>query len=279
MGILVGYACNFACAHCITGREKRQKLTSAEIKLIVSQINKFAVKSLLFVGGETSLYVRDINTILSEVRHLPSTRIKITTNGSFAVTKVAAAEKLLSFRKLDSVQLSYDKFHAKFLPFRNVRNLYAACKDLGIKFSVILTIESPLDVVYAQKLWSVGTFQIGIQKVLQIGEAVTAGNAYVFPGFDKKVLKKSCPNRRSIKYIPGEGFSVCCSLLAYKYPKAFTSMSLPKVLRSRFYRLITGHSFKEIAASLNVSVEKMEPHYSHECNLCEYIFREGWPTC
>lgn len=272
---MVGYACNFACAHCITAREKREKLTSAEIRLLISQINKHTVKSLLFVGGETSLYVRDINTILLGIRKLDATKVKITTNGHFAITKTAAKEKILSFHRLNSVQLSYDKFHAEFLPFRNVRNLYAACKDLGLEFSVILTIESPLDIVYAKRLWGVGKFPIGIQKVLQIGKAVSNKNAYVFPSFDKKVLKRSCPNLNRIKYLPGQGFSICCSLLAYKHADNFTHTSLSKHLRSRFYGLVSKYSFGEIAHLLNINVKNLEPRYSHECNLCEYIFKKG----
>jgi len=278
MGVLVGYACNFACAHCVTYGEKQVKLSPEEIRLIISQVNRYGIKSLLFVGGETSLYIRDINAILSEIRNLNSTKVKITTNGHFAVTKSAAKKTLLSFHKLNAVQLSYDKFHAKFLSFRNVRNLHAACKDLGMGFSVILTIESPMDIVYAQKLWAIGKVTIGIQKVLKIGAAAKNSNAYVFQSFDKKVLRKFCPNLKKIKYLPGHGFSICCSMLAYKYPEDFVHGSIGHHFRSKFYKEISTKSFQEIADSFGMDVKNLEPQHSHECNLCEYLFRRGRPV-
>lgn len=275
LGILVGYACNFACAHCVTHKEKQKRLTKKEMKLIVSQANKYEVRSFLFVGGETTLYIQDINAVLSGIDGLDSAKVKITTNGHFAETKKEAEKTLKSFKKLDAVQLSYDKFHAKFLPFVKVENLYAACKKLGIDFSVILTIESPLDMVYAKDLWAMGDVRIGVQKVLEIGAAAKNGHAYVFPGFDRKVLGRRCPNLRRIKYLPGHGFSVCCSSLAYKYPERFVHASIGRHLRGKFYRDISSKKFGELAADRGINVKNLPQQFSHECNLCEHIFCGG----
>lgn len=274
IGIVLGYVCNFNCAHCVTAKQKPSKLNSEEIQRVISEINKHNLKSLLFVGGEPTLYIGDVNRIISGIRNLDDTKIKITTNGHFAKGISAAKKTLSSFFCLNSVQLSYDAFHAKFLPFSNVLDLYHACKELGLRFSVILTIKSPLDTAIVKKLWKAGEFPIGIQKVLPIGQANRNKIDYLYHSFDRKVLSKFCPSRGKIKYLCGQGFSVCCSLLVYNNTmQGIIHPSIAEHQRSSFYRLITSCSFSKLAKRFGVSTKGLSPNCSSQCILCEHIFR------
>ena len=249
---------------------------AADEKLaIVSAINSYSPRTILFVGGETTLYIKTINEILSGVRAPLRSRIKITTNGHFAKTVGAAVSVLKSFKKLDKVQLSYDRFHAEFLPFEGVRNLYHACKSLGIEFCVLNTISSPLELVGIPKFGQIGKFKVLVNKVLRVGEAARNGIEYLYPSFDRGVLKRRCPGLGSLAYICGRGFSVCCSSLSFEtnLPVAHGSISQHK--RSRFYRLISGLTLGQLLKKTGRPSKGLTPQFSAECNLCMHIFGGG----
>lgn len=241
-------------------------------------IRKFDIRSLHFLGGEPTLYIAQTNSMLEELSPLARYTIRITTNGHFATNKTAAVSVLSSYLRLNAVELSYDRFHEQFLPFRNVRNLQTACASLGVKFGVVAAIQSPLDLIWLDKLRSLGNFPVGIQKVLPIGSAEKNGVAYQHPVFDRSVLRKFCPNRRVLTYMPRKGFSVCCSSLVYgKYGAVAAHPDLQTYLGSKFYRLITGTNFKDIISRSGLRDISFSPQDSSPCVLCEKIFRKMGP--
>lgn len=275
LGVVVGFDCNFKCAHCCTLRKKSQGLTSEEKLAIISAINHYTPRTILFVGGETTLYLKTINEILSAAEDLSGSVIKVTTNGHFARTVESAIRVLKSFKKLDRVQLSYDRFHAKFLPFENVKNLCQACNDLGIRFCVIHTISSPLDLVDLKQFREAGKFRILVNKVMRVGEAARNGIEYRYPSFDRGVLERSCPAHGNLAYICGRGFSVCCANLMFETDCAIAHSSISEHKRSRFYRLISRMTFGQLLEKAGLAADGLPPEFSTECNLCQHIFKNG----
>lgn len=273
LGVNLGYKCNFRCAHCSVLEDPRIKLSPAEINLLAKTLHRYNFKSLLLVGGEPTLYIDIANGILLKAGDLSKTSVKITTNGHFAGSREKAIKTLSAFAKLDAVQLSYDKFHAKFLPFENVKNLFDACKALGKKFNVIAAIEDPMEVLLAEKLKTAGRFNIAVQKVLPVGRARLNRIRHLFPSLDKKVLNKSCPNRNKIMYFCGRGFSSCCSSLIFNSRDySVIHPSVEAHLQSGFYRTAVLSTFGRLARELGVSAEDLKPEHSMPCNLCEYLF-------
>lgn len=272
MGVTVGYRCNFRCKHCVTLGNKIDSLGSGEIRRIIWTINHYSPRSLLFVGGETTFYTGIINRILAGVKDLGQTKVKITTNGSFSNSVDSAVETLKAFTKLNFVQLSYDTFHSVHMPVSKVANLYKACKRLGINFSVIMTIQSPLEMAGLKELLKIGKFRIGIQKVVPVGGARRNAIEYSYPSFDSQVLKRFCPNGTKIKYLCGQGFSVCCSNLAYNSSLPVIHGTAGRHMNSRFFRLVSKMNFGALLKKAGLSQDKLLPRHSSECNLCEYIF-------
>ena len=186
IAIEVGGRCNFKCEHCGMGAGENTKLSEKEIFLTQKEILKHKFERLLFVGGETTLYIQEINKVLAGLTTLANMKVTITTNGYFAKTISAARTMLSTFVRLDSVQLSYDKFHCKFLPFKCVRNLRNACKSLGIDFSVLTAIQDPMDLVLLKTLWKLEGVRVGISKVLPIGNAKKNNIGMQYPCLNKQ---------------------------------------------------------------------------------------------
>lgn len=274
LGINVGTRCNFQCAHCLVEKKARNRdLTPAELELLRGTISRYQPKSILFVGGETTLYMGVVNELISSHPDKKNLKVTVTTNGHFAKSVALAKRVLSAFAVLDSVQVSYDMFHKAFLPIKNLRNLYAACKDLGIRFSTILTISSPMDLTLVPELRKIGKFKIGVQKVGRLGDAKTNNINFSFPSFDKDVLSKKCPGRNGLGYLCGKGFSLCCAELVVNNPsRHFIHETIHLHRRSDFYRVIRSRTFGELVRRSGLTIKELLPEHSLECALCDHIF-------
>ncbi len=273
IAIEVGDKCNFKCEHCGSGDGKNRRLSRNEISLIQKETRKHKFERLLFVGGETTLHVHEINQVLLGIKTFSSAKVTITTNGYFAKTVPAARAMLSTFQRLDSVQLSYDKFHCKFLPFKCVRNLRNACKSLGIEFSVLTAIQDPMDLVLLKTLWKLEGVRVGISKVLPIGNAKRNNIGMQYPCFNKEVLLERCPGLDSIIYLCGRGFTSCCSVLTRNNKSgALFGETVDGFMKKPFYNMMDSCTFSDLAKKFRVSVNGLGPEYSSHCVLCGYIY-------
>lgn len=276
LGIILGYRCNFKCEHCITGDKSGQGLTGGEKSLIAEAAKKYGIRHVLFIGGEPTLYIEDMNDIVGRFGE-PAPRIRMTTNGHFARNRAEAVRTLSSISKLSGINLSYDSLHAKFLPEANIEILYSACKELGMDFDVLMSLRSPMDLVLLNKLRKAGRFPVLLQKMLPVGAAKTNDLGFKYPSFDEGVLSAFCPNRKKIVYFCGQGFSACCGALSFESASSrFVSPTVQEHRAGEFYKLIAANNFSEIIKKLGLTGLKMLPEHSTPCVLCEYIFRSKY---
>lgn len=273
--VALGYRCNFSCAHCCVSDKKEIRLSQKELLVISRTINEYKIKSLLFIGGEPTLYIADINFILSRVEIEPE--IRITTNGHFAKSRSAALSVLSSIPRLSGVNLSYDSFHAKFMSMEKVKTLYSACKEKGLDLLVLSALRSPMDLMFIKKFQEVGEIQIKLQKLLPYGNAKKNNISFQFPSFDKRVLSRFCPNRDKIIYLCGEGFTSCCSSLVFDHKsKRFFGPTLKNYLNSDFYKLISKKSFGEMQRCFKLNDLSFSPEHSSPCVMCTFLFKNKY---
>ncbi len=276
LGIVLGYKCGLRCSHCaVAGFRGEQDIRPAEISLLKLSIRQYSPKTISFTGGEPTRYIRQINNILSAPATKRKPKVRITTNGSFAVTAEAAVKVLGSFARLNQVQLSYDNFHKTPGALGRAGNVLRACAELSVKFNAILTIQSPLDLALLNELRTLGGFPVVVQKVLPVGKASQNGIDYCYPILDKTVLGSKCVNAGKMFYICGRGFSVCCSSLIFNGVSGGVSHgTLREHLESRFYKLVSRKSFSSLLKEAKISPRELLPRHSSPCTLCELIFKE-----
>lgn len=282
--VVVGTKCTFDCRHCLLDKRTRnQSLREREKRLLCEVVRRYAPASLSFTGGETTLYVDDINRISSAFPENKKLNLGIVTNGGFASSVPEAKRVLSSIRGLTYVQMSYDKFHAEFLPKSRLENLFAACKETGVGFRAVATLQSPLDLTVASELKAIGKFEIAIQKICDIGEAEKNGVAFRNFIFDKKVLARMCPNRDQLVYHCGKGFSICCANLIYKGFGEYCLHKTPEAhFGSEFYGLMRTAVLGKLFERYGGTPASLRPEHSSPCALCEHIFKttdlvKTWP--
>lgn len=248
-------------------------LSEKERELIANSVIKNKIRNVLFVGGEPTLYIKDMNDIIS--RFGPAKpEIMMTTNGHFAQSEEAAVKVLSSVAGLSWVNLSYDGLHEKFLPEANIGHLFSACGKMKIGFDVLMALRSPMDLLLLNKLRKVGKFPVRIQKLLPAGAARKNDLGFRYPSFDKKVFTAVCPTRKKLIYLCGEGFTCCCASLAFESSSGrFVHPTVEGHFKSDFYKLISKNTLGGIARKFGLYKAEMAPEYSSPCVLCEYLFR------
>ena len=245
------------------------------MSLLSRTINKYGIKHLLFIGGEPTLYIADINLILSKLNIEPE--VRITTNGYFAKNRQASLSVLSSIQRLSGVNLSYDSFHAKFMPLAKVRNLYSACKEKGLDLMVLSALRSPMDLVFLKRFQEVGKIQVKLQKLLPYGNAKKNNMCFQYPSFNKRVLSRFCPNKDKIVYLCGQGFTSCCSSLVFDCEsKRFFRPNLKGYLKSEFYKLISKNSFGDMQRRFKLNNLPFSPEHSAPCVMCTYLFKNKY---
>lgn len=275
LGIVVGYRCNFHCSHCLVSEKGQRELSGPEIDKLRGIVATQQFESVLFIGGEPTLYIKTINRILEGFQPRPDGIVAITTNGHFAKTEAGAVNTLKKIHGLNFVQVSYDNYHKRFIKLSNIANLYSASKKLGMRFAVLVAVLSPLDLVLLQELKAAGIAEkyVRVQGIHAIGSAAANQLEYSYPSFNPDVLKKKCPKNGTIVYICGEGFTICCSHLAFERENTnFVHSTMEQHEASGFFRLISRFSFEELMFKAGVGREELKPRHSYPCALCGLIF-------
>jgi len=272
--IVPGYKCNYTCDHCgnDSGPTADLKLSENEISLLKGEIVKHAPGMLLFTGGEPTLHIDIINELIEVHPSLDSAKIQITTNGWYAQSETKIESILSQFRKLDSVQISYDVFHGSKLTREGIESLIRYCDSKSIEHNLSVCLTEPMDLLEIKDSIQNLNTNISYQKVQASGRAKKSENFYRNPNFDPSVLETKCPNLEQISYICGRGFSTCCSNLMFNTTvPGMHHMTISDHLNSDFFNTLNTNTFKQLIERKKAEDIVLNQYNSLPCNLCESI--------
>jgi organic radical activating enzyme len=153
VAVLLTQKCTAKCSHCcVSSSPERDE--AADVDLVVGALDSLAAvtsfQSLHLVGGEPTLAQKPLLRMLNWAR-ARKIDAQIVTNGSFAVNE-KKAESLLSelhVAGLSSLYISFDDYHAPFIPFDRIRAAWRAAKQVPFKSVVLVMAESPKAVINA----------------------------------------------------------------------------------------------------------------------------------
>ncbi len=125
--------CDICCLDCSIHNNEIIDLDS--IKKIISTTYKADyIKSINFTGGEAFLYY-DYLLELIPLSKKNNKYVSVITNGFWATDIEVTYNKLCELKKigLDLLTVSYDAFHAHYIPINNIKNIIYITKKLNIK--------------------------------------------------------------------------------------------------------------------------------------------------
>lgn len=135
--LMVTLGCTSRCAHCClsAGPEKADlRLEKGEMVRYVRDAHQAGLKGVIFTGGEPTLCLDDLYEPLKLSRRL-GLYTDLRTNAAWATSKTLAYDVLdyLSSCGLQRLGLSYDGYHAEYIPRGYVQNAIAAAQELGLQ--------------------------------------------------------------------------------------------------------------------------------------------------
>lgn len=275
INIILGYACNYRCKHCITSSgpdQKNSRVSDEEIQTLCQTIRDHQPRVLLFTGGEPTLFPEIINTIVKAHPTRETAKIMITTNGWYGKSESDIEKTLCQINELNAVQMSFDIFHGNESKISYVKNIADYCRKQNIEFTVTMCLSNPMDLVKAKPILKDLNVPVTFQPVITAGRAVQNELQFRYFSFEEEALEKRCPSGSAV-YIPQKGFSNCCSSLVYgeKPFKGAIHSTLNEHANSSFYKDISSLTMRELAEKKNVDITNLPPNLSHVCHLCEYI--------
>lgn len=279
--IMPGYLCNYSCSHCANGSgpSRKERLKGNDSLKIISDLNQIVPETILFTGGEPTLHIEEVNSILNGYNFIDKSNVVLTTNGWFAVSKDRTEDVLNRIVKINKLQMSFDFFHTNESNFEAILFLKEYCEYYKIEFNISICIENPEQILAANEIVDKTGVNVIYQKVEASGRSVSYDNAYKYLVFDKSVWEKSCPNQGSLHHGPDFGYTTCCSNLIFNNKAShglISNDSLKNYKKSKFYSLIQNNSLREICEKFNMSIlDDLDPKYSSPCRLCEKIFSEN----
>lgn len=232
--IILGFNCNFSCGHCLNSSGPNKfnfDISHTEIENLAHLINTDSrIEIVSFNGGEPLKYIDQILTL----RRLVTRNLKwsLTTNGSLA----NILSKHISNLELDSIVVSYDKFHKQFIKddtfISCVQELKKVAKNIAINF----VYEEIEEITHLNEIAS--SLEVSIIPT----KLIPSGRSKHLNITDDSTSDVKCPNINNlsikITYLPKMGFTHCCGPLLFDYKlvdKNFFSKDIDAVFLSRYY--------------------------------------------
>ena len=281
LDIFITSRCNYNCLHCAVRdyrfADKVLKIDIADSQNIISFLKSYPIKEIRFTGGEPTLELDLINSIINETLKIkPNIQVTLLTNGWFCSDAHKCKQTLQKVTKIDNILVSYDKYHEDFIKVDSFLILKEFCVKHSISMKIAICIESPMDLIEMKKIEDTVGVKCAYQKTLPIKNALYNNCFYKYNHFDESILKCNCPGIQSLIYYPSLGFTQCCGTLLFNNNstmiKYICSSDICNYTISKFYNLLNGNNFGQLAKLAGIQPYEYKPNHSIPCELCYFIF-------
>ena len=277
--------CNAKCVHCCFEclPNSSNYLTDDEIEKIVSYAESHDdVKVVSLTGGEALLRKNKVLEIIQRLS-LVGKETTLISNAFWATTE-AVTERILSELKLAGLNyltISYDDYHAEYIPISNVKRLLTIIKKFDI--------EVALNMVVHRK-------HIGVDLLKDLGESVFGVRVTMVPAspvgrandlnhndlYFKTIeeLELTCPATGWEFVVHHDGYVYpCCSPSVFESNLRIGSIAEYEVekLESQLYSnillyILKKEGFKWFIEKMHLDLSKQK--FVSSCEVCRFIFSD-----
>lgn len=200
--ILVTNKCNFKCEHCFWGNiSKGEVIADNLLKYVVSKCMENNIKHICFSGGEPFLYLDKIVDVMRCYKN-EFAKVSICTNGYWGDD--ACVIDKLKVAGINSIELSYDKYHAKFISFDKIINIINEVKINDIKIEIVVSVANFKEIIQFQSKLTkyIDAKHITYQYVGRYGngENIEIGDYANFSAKCSQFMKQICVDFNGLLY-------------------------------------------------------------------------------
>lgn len=212
-------ACRHCCFACSPARTEKMDPVLAE-QIINSPYFMQEFQTVSFSGGEVFLYFDEITRLMETAKD--HYNIQCITNGFWGSDPVQAEKMIRRLKKcgLTCLVISYDEFHAEFIPVSSIQTILRLCKKY------LLAVE--VQIAACQSSWRLAdTAQVLLKSITEISVSEAA---VLLVGaakenldekdliYEDKTVRERCLGSDAITIFPDGGVYSCCSPVSYSIP-------------------------------------------------------------
>lgn len=124
------------CRHCLI-KNRHGDFPLRDLKELFKNISRRHIfKKVVFTGGEPFLVFENLKKAINCAKE-NGLKTGVVTSGYWAKTKNITREYLMTLKGLDLIAVSMDKYHQEYVSMKNIENILAVAKELGIRTGLI----------------------------------------------------------------------------------------------------------------------------------------------
>ncbi|WP_454048832.1 radical SAM protein [Cellulomonas sp. Marseille-Q8402] len=289
VSITIGANCNARCAHCCfsCGPKSHESLGDARItELVAEALVNDDVTEIGLSGGE-ALLRREFVLSLIRTIHSAGKRATLVTNGFWGQTENKARDELRTLRDagLSSMTISYDDFHAAFIPPRRIANILNANKRVNLPCIVNIAVTRARDGNALIAELGNSTLRTRMTKfpVLPVGAGAGLPPGDIIRDFTASDALR-CPGFEPVFHFDGKVYPCCSpavfdSALSLGDASALTIADAQRKIRSNaLLGVIRRVGFERLlAAGRETGVIDLDPRTPlvDACDLCRSLFADA----
>lgn len=277
--------CNAQCAHCCFGclPDSVNYLTNPEIEKIIHYAESHEdVKVISLTGGEALLQKAEVLNITKRLSSVGK-EVTLISNGFWATNDRTTRRILTELTEagLTYLTISFDDYHAKYIPVENIRRLLTISKEFEMEVAMNMVADKTNQGIglLEQLGESIFGIQITVVPASPVGRAkgINSDDLYFKAITD---LDLSCPATGWEFVVHHDGYIYpCCSPSVFESELRLGNIADASIesLEKKFYSNILLYILKE--EGLNWFIEKMHLDMSDmtfvsTCEICKYIFSD-----
>lgn len=308
LNIVLSYQCNVRCDHCCVSSGPHiedvqpwlesvgmlpdqsatiPRLDDVEvIKLIEDAALTGTIKTIVFTGGEPTLFRRMLEAGISKASSLGLTT-RIVSNASWALTEQAAKRMIghLTRAGLDQICFSCSDYHEAYIDFNCLKRAYSASlqSQLEIAFSIIIRNRGKVSKTFLCELLEVDTNLIGQRIHFFTSHVMPSGRAQNLPAedfmtstTDESAYGPCAGVMRSPAVAPDGKLFACCGYPYRELPEldigSIRQTSLDQLLNKCGQDVLLAwiHSKGPYAIMKQLDPE-LEPKFGNICEACQLL--------
>ena len=288
IAITIDSRCNASCTHCCFSSNPKsgEKLSDARIiELVDEAILSPGVDEVGISGGEALLRPGLVMEIIRRV-HRAGKRSTLVTNGFWGHNEARAKLRLTELKTagLSSLTISYDDFHAEFVPVRRIVNILNANKrvELSCVINVAVTrTHTGNELISALGNAALRT-RITKSPVHPVGSASAMDESEFIRDFDSTDSLR-CPGFEPLYHFDGNVYP-CCSPAVFETALAIGKVddlsvetAQRKISRNALFGIMRRVGFGwivNICREQGILDIKAEERFIDACDLCRKLFTD-----
>lgn len=212
----VTWKCDIRCSHCFQLHASPHLKDDSAISFIDELASQKLISRLAFTGGEATIRGESVKKIAAHGKNRWRMKFGMVTNASWATSPRVSVDMIDSMEScgLDQLTISYDHFHAEWVPLDNAINALRAAKSRGIATTIYATFESDVDrektVALLNEILVSTSTSVQWRRVIPVGAAT--GCERIPGAIPYHNLARACPSTNTFASVwPDGSLLPCCT--------------------------------------------------------------------